>query len=149
MSARWWLCWANMGWTFAHQVWEQRESELPHSMARNSPAQCISFSLVIIPRKKRKKDCQVSILRFWLKKIGKNETTVCLVTTLWLQLHTVNCDGQCLPAPLKHFQAWFSFLLPHTWSAAVNPLVPSRTELVSTEMSLLELWVGSPSAQPL
>lgn len=91
----------------------------------------------------RKKDCQASSLRFWLKKIEKNET-VCLVTTLWLQLHIVDCDGQCISAPLKHSQAWFSFLLPHTlWSAAVNPLVPSRAELVSTEMFLLKLWVSS------
>lgn len=93
-----------------------------------------------------KKDCQVSSLRFWPEKSQNNGTTVCVVTTLWLQFHNVDCDGQRLSAPLKHPQAWFSFLLPYTaLSAAVNPFVPSRAELVHTEqMSSLGLWVGSP-----
>lgn len=108
-------------------------------MIKNNPARCISFSLT----QERKKDCRVSSLRFWKKW---KEWNYCMpVTTLWLQLHIIDCDGQCLSAPLKHSQAWFSILLPHTaWSAAVNLFIPSHAELVSTEMSLLELWVGSP-----
>lgn len=141
MSVRLWLCSASGG---LHIRCESRVSQGCLSQWLET-AQHTAF-LFHLSLCTGKKDCQVSSLRFWPEKSQNNGTTVCLVTTLWLQFHIVDCDGQCLSAPLKHPQAWFSFLLLYTTlSAAVNPFVPSHAKLVSTEqMSSLGLWVGSP-----
>lgn len=96
--------------------------------------------------------CQVFRLRFWPET--KNETTVPLVFIPWPQFHILYCAGQWPPAPLKHSQAWFSFLSPivHCWPAAVNLFSAEPAEAVNTgQMSFLGCkWtLLTPSVQPL
>lgn len=96
----------------------------------------------------QKKLCQVFRLRFWPETKEKNETTVSLVTTPWPQFHILSCDGQYLLAPLKHSQAWFSFLSPCAaccWSAAPNPFIPSCCSEYKAGV-LAGLQVGSPAS---